>query len=267
MTHEFKKNKTSQRWISIIISGCTSLVVSLVALLFFYTNQPVISQVQSSVLSQMVGTWKIESSTPEPLTMIVSPEGKFTIISPTNPKEAVEIAKLTRLSDSTKVPDGVTVQTMAMMMASQRSKARQSEAKVSVGAMNRGQQAYFIENSKWGDSIESLGVGIKPETTNYRYRTEVVKSTQTIDNAILQAQKIPPDPGIAIQTGIAKQSGLKSYLGAVYLRSVTNPPSSPRDVTSMAILCESEQPTMTPPDLPKFNGETMQCPAGYISFY
>jgi len=188
MTHEFKKNKTSQRWISIIISGCTSLVVSLVALLFFYTNQPAISQVQSSLLSQIVGTWKIQSTTPEPLTMIVSPEGKFTIINPTNPKEAFEFAQVTKLSDNTKVPDGVTVQTMAMVMASQRSKARQSEAKVSVGAMNRGQQAYFLENSKWGDSIQSLVFGIKHETTNFRYRTEVVKSTQTIDNAILQVQ-------------------------------------------------------------------------------
>jgi len=267
MAHEFKKNKNSQRWISVIISGCTSLVVTLVGLLFFYTNQPAISQVQSSFLSQMVGTWKIESITPEPLTMIVSSEGKFTIISPTNPKEAFEVAKISRLSDNAKVPDGVMVQTVAMQQRNQTHRVQQSEGRSFVGSLNRGQQAHFIEDSKWGNSIEALGVGLPAETEGYRYRTEVVKSIQTIDDAILQGQKIPTAPGIAIQTGIAKQPEFKSYLGVVYLRSVTNPPSNSQDVTPIAILCESQQPTMKVPDLPKFDGKTMQCPTGYINLY
>ena len=53
----------------------------------------------------------------------------------------------------------------------QANKAKQSEAKQYVSSMNKGQQAFYAENSKF--SIDTtgteLGLGIKTQTTNYSY--------------------------------------------------------------------------------------------------
>lgn len=55
----------------------------------------------------------------------------------------------------------------------QANKAKQSEAKTYVGSMNRGQQAYYLENDTFvgSDTKEfgNLGLGIATETTNYSY--------------------------------------------------------------------------------------------------
>ena len=54
-------------------------------------------------------------------------------------------------------------------------KAKQSEAKQYVSSMNRGQQAYYAENTKFATSIAALGIGIKTETTNYKYSVRATK--------------------------------------------------------------------------------------------
>jgi Type IV pilin-like G and H, putative len=73
---------------------------------------------------------------------------------------------------------------------------RQSEAKVYVGTLNKGQQAYFEEKNYFSRTVEDLGIGIKTETENYSYKVVVVdnKRVQTI--------------------GVAKKDALKSYTGA-----------------------------------------------------
>lgn len=53
----------------------------------------------------------------------------------------------------------------------QANKAKESEAKTYVGSMNRGQQAYFTENSTFSSAIGDLGIGIQTDTTNYSYST------------------------------------------------------------------------------------------------
>jgi type IV pilus assembly protein PilA len=53
----------------------------------------------------------------------------------------------------------------------QANKAKQSEAKQYVSSMNKGQQAFYAENSKFSvdGSGTELGLGIKTQTTNYSY--------------------------------------------------------------------------------------------------
>lgn len=56
---------------------------------------------------------------------------------------------------------------------SQANRAKQSEAKQNLGSLNRAQQAYFTENSRFvNDNAKfgELGVGIPLETTNYSYQ-------------------------------------------------------------------------------------------------
>lgn len=53
----------------------------------------------------------------------------------------------------------------------QANKAKQVEAKTSVGALNRAQQAYYLENNQFADNdgFGKLGLGIKTQTENYVY--------------------------------------------------------------------------------------------------
>ena len=94
-------------------------------------------------------------------------------------------------------------------------KSKQSEAKQYVSSMNKGQQAYFAENSDFAISIDALGLGMKTETTNYKYSLHSTKQA-------------------AFNYGVSKQKTEKSYVGAVFLV----PAKDGRYTTS--ILCESD---------------------------
>jgi type IV pilus assembly protein PilA len=60
----------------------------------------------------------------------------------------------------------------------QANKAKQSEAKQYVASINKGQQAYFAENTKFGPAVEDLGLGLKTQTTNYLYTISVPNDGQ-----------------------------------------------------------------------------------------
>ena len=49
----------------------------------------------------------------------------------------------------------------------QAGKARESEAKTNLGALNRGQQAYRLENGEFAGSISDLDVGIEGDIYSY----------------------------------------------------------------------------------------------------
>lgn len=67
-------------------------------------------------------------------------------------------------------------------------KVRQSEAKQSIGAINRGQQAYFFEKKTFANSIDNLELGIKTETENYSYSIKV-NENNSINYAIAKHSK------------------------------------------------------------------------------
>ena len=54
-------------------------------------------------------------------------------------------------------------------------KAKQSEGKQYVDSMNRAQQAKFAENGTFSTSVDTLGLGIKTEITNYKYSVGATK--------------------------------------------------------------------------------------------
>ena len=134
--------------------------------------------------------------------------------------------------------------------ANQANRAKQSEAKTYVSTLTKGQQIFFIEKEKWAKTIEETDLGIKAESENYRYNIQNIDSIKTVD--------IKNYPGITVQTATAKKEGLKSYLAAAYLSG-----SSSSDVTTIAIFCESNEPTTKEAGLPKFDGQALQCPDGY----
>jgi hypothetical protein len=202
--------------------------------------------------TQVAGTWKVEANgapagTPE-ITVVINNEGKIIALNPTNSAEAIEVGKIIKVSDVVDLPKGANLQ--ANPFANQASKARQSEAKTYVGSMNKSQQAHFLEKSRWGKTIDELGIGIKSESENYRYTTKIVDSIKTVN--------IKNYPGIAVNTAIAKKDGLKSYVGFAYLVN------SGSDINTFSVRCESQQPTTKESDLPKFDGKEIKCPDDYI---
>jgi type IV pilus assembly protein PilA len=119
----------------------------------------------------------------------------------------------------------------------QASKARQSEARTYVGAMNRAQQAYQIENNAFTDSLDKLGLGIRSETDNYSYSIRL--GTKAVFNY-----------------GTSKRENLKSYVGGVFVLPV---PNSSSEYATQAILCETDIPTNTLPSPPTNENGVLTC--------
>ena len=121
-----------------------------------------------------------------------------------------------------------------------------AEAKQIIGTMNRGQQAYFIENNKFAKTIPELQIGIESsETENYHYRiVSQRKNNQSV-----------------VQTATAKKPELKSYTGIVFITKVKG-----ETLTNVAI-CETVKPASKPPVIPKISTKVsgqVQCPTDSI---
>ncbi len=107
----------------------------------------------------------------------------------------------------------------------QANKARQSEAQTYVGSINRGQQAYFLEKSQFGN-LSDLELGIS-NSKNYTYAS-TPNGSGTLSDAITTA---------------SPAGTLKGYGGRVWVRT-----GDDGNATTAAILCEgapAEVPTVT----------------------
>jgi type II secretory pathway pseudopilin PulG len=100
-------------------------------------------------------------------------------------------------------------------------KSKRYEAKQYVGAMNRAQQAYFLENNHFSNSVKELGLGISTQTKDYQY------STWTKNKA-------------AFNYGITRNRKLKSYVGGAFLVPVNDVGAAKGEMKTLAIMCESK---------------------------
>lgn len=96
----------------------------------------------------------------------------------------------------------------------QANKAKQSEAKQYLASINKGQQAYYAENTDFATAIDALGLGITTATANYTYGIDADTSGSA---------------GFTADVG----SGLRGYAGLVYLVDAGDAK------TSQTTLCES----------------------------
>lgn len=112
-------------------------------------------------------------------------------------------------------------------LLNQVSKARQSEAKQNTGAINRAQQAYYLENANtFGSTLGNLAIGVKSQTDNYVYS---VSSGGTGDFT----------KGAA-NIAASKAAKLKSYTGIVY--STAQTVGGVTEALTQATLCEGVTP-------------------------
>ncbi len=133
----------------------------------------------------------------------------------------------------------------------QANKARQSEAVTYVGSINRGQQAYRLENTQFSDKVDTLALGIKTGTKYYQYGdAEGADGTPTGNAGNVKPLGTDYKKGVAIYAA-PKDNALLGYGGATYTLLDTS-----NNATTTAILCKGnkagEAPTLTPAAL----GET-----------
>jgi len=106
----------------------------------------------------------------------------------------------------------------------QANKAKQTEARTYVGAINRAQQAYRLDNLMFGTDLANIGVGISQSTKNYTYNMSSATSAYGV-----YVQATPND------------SALKPYIGGVQLVQQ----STTVEATSTVALCEGINPGTT----------------------
>jgi hypothetical protein len=103
--------------------------------------------------------------------------------------------------------------------------SRQQEGKVSVSTISKAQQAYFLENSRYAESLDELDVALDPK----HYELEIVE---------VNDQQV-------ITKAIPLEKGLKSYITGV-------------SGISQLVVCASDAPG---PEIasPKFQNEAWTC--------
>jgi len=114
----------------------------------------------------------------------------------------------------------------------QANRARQSEAQTYAGSVNRGQQAYRLENTSFADQISRLGLGINTETEFYTYGDRNANADAT--------QEITDGSGSysnnAAVWAYPKDDALLSYAGITYTLQ-----DQQDNTTTTALLCTSEE--------------------------
>ena len=115
--------------------------------------------------------------------------------------------------------------------------SRQPEAKQNVGAMNRAQQAYFLENTEFADSIAAVGIGIKTQTPNYDY-------------------SIRATPLAAFHYAVSRKDTLKSYVSGVFL---TSGDEATGEISTVGLVCETESRSTKRPVEPVVRGNVVEC--------
>ncbi len=114
-------------------------------------------------------------------------------------------------------------------------KAKQSEGRNNIGAISRAQQAFYLNNNKFTNSIPELVIGIPSETINYQYIVQV-------------------DHQFVVSYAQAKNSNLKSYMGIV--------PNSDNTSKTQSINCEVDKPQPLASISPVYQNGTVSCPQG-----
>ncbi|MEG3908533.1 type IV pilin-like G/H family protein [Microcoleus sp. w1-18aA5] len=124
-------------------------------------------------------------------------------------------------------------------------RSKQSEAKQYGSSMNKAQQAHFAEKSAFATSVNALELGIKTETTNYKYSVRATKQT-------------------AFNYGVSKQPQLKSYVGGVFLVPVKEvEPNAAKDgITTISIFCQADSPGTIKPAEPTYENGKLACGQG-----
>ncbi|NJL91095.1 MAG: hypothetical protein HC916_15895 [Coleofasciculaceae cyanobacterium SM2_1_6] len=120
---------------------------------------------------------------------------------------------------------------------------REQQGRNILGSILRSQQAYSLENEIFTTDLEALGIGLgNDDFQNYTY--------QLVPGSDLRRQ--------VFVTAAAKTPRVRSFSGVAF----TVDPVEGEENFPMTGICETIEPSMTPPALPTINGQEVQCAPG-----
>ncbi|NET53819.1 MAG: hypothetical protein F6K09_35845 [Merismopedia sp. SIO2A8] len=104
-------------------------------------------------------------------------------------------------------------------------RAKESEAKMNVGVLLRGQQNHYMEYGKFANQLGDLGIGMASQTRHYAYDVQLasVINTDMDGNRITEASVVRARP----------LGELRGYMGKAWL----DPHTSGGELTRM-VVCE-----------------------------
>jgi Type IV pilin-like G and H, putative len=113
--------------------------------------------------------------------------------------------------------------------------AKQDTGKTYLSTLLLAQQAQKLVKGKFSNDLKLLASDIPSETEEYRLE-------------VRQA-----DSATAIMVAVAKKPGFASYIGAVHAVEGSLP---------VSVMCKTNVPSRTPPEVPKFSYSTILCANG-----
>ncbi|NEQ29761.1 MAG: prepilin-type N-terminal cleavage/methylation domain-containing protein [Leptolyngbya sp. SIO4C5] len=108
-------------------------------------------------------------------------------------------------------------------LLNQAQRAKQADAQSKVGAILRGQQAYYMEHSQFANRLEDLGIGISP-SASYHYDSDHFKAHQTLSGQRVDGARARALP----------QNNLKGYTGKIWIETEGSQPMI------YSVICEGD---------------------------
>ncbi|MBD2123258.1 type IV pilin-like G/H family protein [Trichocoleus sp. FACHB-262] len=187
-----------------------------------------------------IGQWRVRLVTGDILTVLITSDGTLYLLDPSNNEATELVTQINKISDVGSIPTGTQI---SESFENQIKIMTQFEARLYVRALNRAQQAFHLEENHFASDVPSLGMYQDGDNENYKYSVTLIG-----------------ERGVAQSIGLAKVEGLKSYAGIVATRGR----GISGAITTMSILCQSNQPTTTLPPKPSQSEiDNLRCPAGY----
>ncbi|MBD2692019.1 type IV pilin-like G/H family protein [Anabaena catenula] len=136
-----------------------------------------------------------------------------------------------------------------------------SEGKQYTNAINKAQQAYFLENGRFSKTISKLDLGILEQTINYNYST-IATSKAAFNYGIAKHEfgQYHHKIWLNFHYTLTHSSPLITFVGAVFVVPVKE--NNKIKLTTIAVLCESKFFTATRPANPILKNGVPVCPEG-----
>lgn len=146
---------------------------------------------------------------------------------------------LGRVSNLTALPRNTTIANSLEVKIRQ----KEQQGRNVTGSILRAQQAYFLEKETFSATLEDLGLGLdRTDFEDYTY--QLVPGSNPRREAFVTVTATTP--------------GVRSFSGAVF----TVDPVEGEENFPITGVCETIEPSMTPPALPTINGRDVQCAPG-----
>jgi type IV pilus assembly protein PilA len=143
-----------------------------------------------------------------------------------------------------------------------------AEAKQNIGVLNRSQQAYFLDNNTFANSIAALDIGIRTQTRNYNYSMRATK-TAAFNYAIARSDYTYQTVNLGrFQWQRRTNREIKSYVGGVFAVPATTlePKADKSETVTLAIACEALRIGSITPNPPTLVKGIPTCGAGTRDF-